>query len=547
MNAAFRRSSDVMGVFITYSDIFNRKPTVEEVIGDIRKIEIKKALTIISNYNLYTDKQKNELIKRLHPFIGTPFILENKIQAHVFDIINLTYSLKMFLAYGTEKPVNNFNNSIDDFGNVLMTIFKISDLMEDSVDDDIQVQQTFQKLMLVNRDKSFLPTIARQQIFFNEIAKNRILFGSEFVDIHTYFEAEYGYTIQDYLSVLASVCANIESRTQGLDDKKLIGVSVDYFKTTKKQEIAQAIFSDITADLSVLKKQANQSLANIYDNEFLISKPFFEYDNHYVLFSPPLLNLGLFDSVCFKLQRICQKYKKDFFTFFGRLFEQYAEFILGNVTKKAKGISYEFIPEYKYTPGKDSSDAYIRLGKNLLIIECKGGRITKEAKINADLTNTEDNFQKYVIKPIKQANEAFENILKLDPQKFSGVKKVYILSVTLQRFPKLPMYHERLQSELQGLHPTIVHYDYMSLLDLEVIIAYIEKQKKSVFKFIEDKKYYHEYLSYEHYYAKKYGEVPYLTMHKQQFFSSIEKILENLNQNDIEFTLRKVAQTTTQE
>lgn len=529
-----------MGMFITYSDLFNRKPKVEEVVEDIRKIELKKALTIISNYNLYTDEQKRELTKRLHPFISTPFILENINLTHVFDILNLTYSLKMFLAYGTEKPVNKFDNTFDDFWNVLMTIFKISDLMEDSLADDIQVQQTFQKLLLINRDRSFLPTLARQQLFFEEISKNRLLFGNEFVDIHTYFEAEYGYTIRDYLSVLASVCANIESRTQGFEDKKLIGVSVDYFKTTKKQDIAQAIFSDLTANLSVLKKQANQSLANIYDNEFLISKPFFKYDNHYVLFSLPLLNLGLFDSLCFKLQRVCQKNKKDFFTFFGRLFEKYVEFILDDVTKKAKGISYAFTPEYKYTPGKDSSDAYIRLGNNLLIIECKGGRITKEAKVNADLTDTEDKFQKYVIEPIKQANEAFENILKIDRKKFYGVKKVYILSVALQRFPKLPMYHERLESELQGLHPTIVHYDYMSLLDLEVIAAYIEKQKKSVFKFIENKKYYHEYLSYEHYYAKKYGEVPYLTLHKQHFFSSTEKILENLKQNEVGTTLPKI-------
>ncbi|MBU0940246.1 MAG: hypothetical protein KKD36_02300 [Bacteroidetes bacterium] len=517
-----------MGTFLTYSDIFNKKANLKEVIEDIRKIELKKALTIISNYSLYNDEQKKDLVKRLQPFIENPEVLEQIEKTYIFDVLNLNYSLKMFLAYGIESPATKFDDEYGDFWNVLMTILKISDLMEDDLADDIQLQQTVQKIWLINREQSFMTTLARQQLFFEEIATGPTIFGNAFVDIHQYFEEEYGYTIQEYISILSAVSAKIEMTKLNFEEQKLTGISIDYFKTTKKQEIAQLIFSSLTSDLTVLKEQAKQSLDNIYDNEYLINKPFFKYNDYYVLFSPALINLGLFDSLCFKLQKICGKYKKDFFTFFGRLFEKYVEFILKDVTQKTS-IPYHFIPEYQYVSGKDSSDSYIRLGKNLLIIECKGGRITKDAKISADLMVTEDNFQKYAIEPINQASVAYTDILKLDPKKFSGVKKVYILSVGLQRFPKLPMYHERLKDELL-LHPAVIECDYISLFDLEVIAAYIENQKKSVFKFIEDKKHYYEYYPFEHYYVKKYGEVHYLSLHKQTFSSLIKKVVESFRE-----------------
>jgi hypothetical protein len=501
---------------------------LNEVIEDIRKIELKKALTIISNYSLYDDEQDKDLVKRMNPFIDKPDVLEGIERAYLFDFLNLNYSLKMFLAYGLENPVNKFSDELGDFWHVLMTIMKISDLIEDDLADDVQLQQTIQKMWLVNREKTFMSTLARQQLFFENISTNPSMFGNEFINIHQYFEDEYGYTIQEYISILTTVCAKIETTNLNFEEQKLTGIPVDYFSTINKREVAEKIIYSLTSDLTELKAQAKRSLNNFYDNEYLINSPFFEYDGHYVLFSPPLLNLGLFDGLCFKMQKICSKYKKDFFTFFGRLFEKYVEFILSDAIQKAS-IPYQFIPEYQYATGKDSSDSYIKLGKNLLIIECKGGRITKNTKINADLKDTEENFLKYVVNPINQANAAYTDILKSDPDKFSDVKKVYIFSVGLQRFPKLPMYHERLRNELV-LHRQIKHCDYVSLFDLEVIATYIERQKKSLFKLIDSKNNYFEYYPYDQYYAKRYGEVHYLSLHKQAFTSLIKRVEETLRE-----------------
>ncbi|MDD1505304.1 hypothetical protein PVA17_21525 [Lysinibacillus sp. CNPSo 3705] len=71
----------------------------------------------------------------------------------------------------------------------------------------------------------------------------------------------------------------------------------------------------------------------------------------------------------------------------------------------------------------------------------------------------------------------------------------------------------------------------MSISDLESIAVYIENQKKSVFKFIENKKLYAEYHPYENYYAKKFRLVHFLTLHKKTFTSAIDRATTNLKQD----------------
>ena len=124
------------------------------------------------------------------------------------------------------------------------------------------------------------------------------------------------------------------------------------------------------------------------------------------------------------------------------------------------------------------------MGKTLLIIECKGGRIRKETKVTADPNISTKDFEKYVMRPIKQANDAYEEILK-DSEIFKDVNKVYILSVSLQSFPRIPKYHELLSREefINSLHPTVKFFDYIGLSELELIAYIIETRKNQFLKF----------------------------------------------------------------
>lgn len=50
------------------------------------------------------------------------------------------------------------------------------------------------------------------------------------------------------------------------------------------------------------------------------------------------------------------------------------------------------------------------------------------------------------MKPIKQANDAYVEILK-ESNIFNDVNKVYILSISLQSLPRIPKYHGLMYQE----------------------------------------------------------------------------------------------------
>jgi hypothetical protein len=141
----------------------------------------------------------------------------------------------------------------------------------------------------------------------------------------------------------------------------------------------------------------------------------------------------------------------------------------------------------------------------LLIIECKGGRLRKETKILAQPDFSDKDYQKYAVDPIKQANNAFTQILQANPSVFGKVDNIYIMSVSLQAFPKIPKYNEIL-SELQPeLNQNIKVIDYIGLSDLELLAFIINFHDFTVFKFISDKKTLDDYIPYANYYYDKYG------------------------------------------
>lgn len=288
----------------------------------------------------------------------------------------------------------------------------------------------------------------------------------------------------------------------------LVGISEDYYASTNMKEKYKKILDDLTISVDDLKKWALSSVDNFYDAEGLISKPFFFYDNHYVVFSLPFLEAAMFDGLWFKLLICCKKYKKDFPGFYGRLFEKYVNNMLESTIRGNSKLPYKFIKEFKFGHDNlDSSDAYVKIGKSLLIIEAKGGKIRKETKVNADKKSTMEDFNKYAINPILQANEAYEKIIKDKPKIFGDVKKIYILSVFSQRFPKIPLYDDHFQMELSKLNPKVKYCDYISLSDLETLCSHMENQKQTIFNFIENRNNYSKYITLEHYYGIIYGQI----------------------------------------
>lgn len=505
----FFRVSNHMSTWLTHSQIFGAKASKAEIIKDIRSINRDEAILILAKFSMLDSPSKSTLLNNLKPFIRDKESLDS---VEPFDLINLMYSIKWFIAYGTNNNIAYEQKHPKPFF-VFMTLLKISDHMVENLDLNDDPQDMLLKSWLFNRPGELDKALVRQRIMFEDLARDIDLFSpKEFIDIHEIFEREYGYSIKEYVAILFSlhmpsiqelnlkdVFTNIE---WGIDPDK-------FFDNVKIPKTAKKIALEITTDVDNLKTWARDTVLNPFDYEILLSKPLLKINGRLIPFSPGLINTTIFDGVCFKLNSACRKVKKDFFPFFGRLFENYVSKVLLSAVKNSKYLPYTFIDEFSFgKENKRSSDAYLIIGRTLLIIECKGGRLRKETKVLAQPKFMEGDYTKYAIDPIDQANTAYEQILSEKPNVFNRVNKVYIISVSLQSFPKVPKYNELLNSQLSAnLHRNIKGIDYIGLSELELLAYIINFHDFTLFNFIKNKKQQDDYIPYLNYYFKKYGEI----------------------------------------
>lgn len=157
INEDFRKISEIMGSYLSYEQLFPHKPSFQEVINDIQKIEMEKALTIISKFTLYDEELRRDQVQQLKKYFLHKEDNENIDSIYLFGYINLNYAIKMFLAYGTKKPQMKFENEFSDTYNVLLTVLKITSLINDNVnsDEDLSPSTQIEHFLLI-KDEHFL-------------------------------------------------------------------------------------------------------------------------------------------------------------------------------------------------------------------------------------------------------------------------------------------------------------------------------------------------------------------------------------------------------
>ncbi|MED3575977.1 hypothetical protein [Cytobacillus praedii] len=501
-----------MRAYLTYSQLTGQKASKEEIIKEIQSIHLDDALLILAKFTIVDEQSKSFIFKELKSELKDKQMAE---YTDLFDLSNILYSIKWFLAYGTRNPFFNYAKPYPNYIHILLTILKISDYMVGIIDSSSDAEDLVIKSSLLLRSGEIDKAIIRQYVMFEKLALDKQFFEkNEYIDIQKCFKDTFGYTISQYISTLFSLNLptvyklNWQSFNKSASDW---GISRhDYFSKVGIKAISNQILGDLSVVPQTHQKWALKTINNPYDYEELLSQPIFSYNNKLYPFSPAHINATIFDGLCFKLNICCSQKGKSFFPFFGRLFEKYISLVLGKAVDIAKISGYQYIPEFKY--GKehtDSSDSYVQIGSTLVIFEGKGGRIRKETKVKADPKYALEDFKKYVIKPILQANKSYTNILEKYPEKFKGIKKVIIISVSLQSFPKVPKFHKLLFEKdfKKHLHPHVKTVDYIGLSDLELFALIINKENVTLPRFILAKQMFNDYIPYSNYYYEKFGVI----------------------------------------
>lgn len=529
----FSQLSNYMRVYLTYSKITGHKATTKNIIEEIKSINLDEALLILAKFTMLNDESKKFIIDQLKDGFVDKEIIDI---TDAFDLSNILYAIKWYLAYGERNPFKSNKSPYPKFLQVFLTLLKISDYMEDSMNKKLDPQDIVIQSSLFLRSGEMDRALIRESEMFEKLAQKKELFKpKEYLDIQECFFQNNGFTIQQYVSSLFAInqpCIKPLGWQHLINDIEWALSKDNFFKKTGIKDIANRILNDLSVDPVTLKTWALNTLDNPYDYEQLLMHPIFKYNNFLYPFSPAHMNAAIFDGLCFKLNYYHRIAGQGFFNFFGRLFEKYISTTLETAVEKAKISGYQFIPEFKYgKQNKDSSDANVKLGSTLIIVEGKGGRIRRETKVYADEKSSMEDYKKYVINPILQANKSYIDISEQAPDKFKDIKKVFILSVSVQSFPRVPKYNELLYKEdfVSQLHPHIKGVDYIGLSELELFAYIINKLDIPLQKFLLNKKKLAEYIPYPNYFYNKYGEIRRTDYHDTVLKASTDRIRTSLN------------------
>lgn len=499
---------EITKIYATYSSFTGMVATKEEIKKDIKNIDLEKALIILSRFSNLNEEGINHLKARIAQLYQGE---ENIANVVPFSEDNLLYTMKWFLAQGKSNPAFNYEITEQDLLKVFIVVLKLSDHIDGENEKvsnrDVENKIFRSTLQKKGKISDSARALIRQNIMFEEIARKPGLFKkNKFLDIHSAFEQKYGYSIKEYVSIVFMIsdrCWKQISINEILNNTIEIDPEV-YFQNTSKMEKANQIFNELIVEPLDIKNWAKETYENPYDYEAILDKPLFKINGKIICSSPILMENLLFEGLIYKIAS-CFNPQKRFFDFYGNIFEEYASQTLHSAANNSS-LPYQFIGEFEFKSGKnklDSSDAYIKLGKSLLIFECKGGRISKESKLQGIEAANKD-YSKYVVGSLEQAIEAYKKLKASDMDDFRDVKKVFVFAVSSHPFPKVSEYQNDLESRnLSKEINAIKACDYIGLETIEVIANVIENHNKTIFSFIQNKVKHYTYLPYDGYFVYK--------------------------------------------
>ncbi|MFJ7731898.1 hypothetical protein ACIQXF_08385 [Lysinibacillus sp. NPDC097231] len=476
--------------FMTFEQIFGREPIKEQIIDSIKSLNLKKTLILVSQFAAM-EKNAAEYLKNsyLGSFSNILGINTEKNKDEVLFASQAILNLyKWLLAYGQESTLNEEIKEEDIF-NTINLFLKVSDFLPKHIEPDDFLLQ----VLSFSKHTNLGNELARAFFIYSELSKQQELYKEkEFLDINSDFVNFYGYSIEQYLAVNFALLTlvlpqRVSFSTTWVKNKN------EFFKNTELKHIAPKIIDDLSINITEAQKWASSTIDNSWNYLKLQELPLLKLNSdEFIPFNYDILSNGIFDGLYHRIRGCYPEKDRRFLTFFGRPFEKYIDLILKEAIQNSR-FDYEYIEEFDYGTKSPSlsSDFYLRLNEDLIIIEAKGARPTVNSSINADKESIKKDLKKLFIDPIIQADKAYQNILNSSfSNKFKGVQNIYIISVNINNFPSVPSFYEEVDETLkESLSDKVKGYFNFSITDIEAMCYLISRKGKKppIFKYLKNK------------------------------------------------------------
>ena len=486
-------------LLVRYSDVFfDDIPNLKE---EIEKLNMHKAISIICELIRVIDAMM-EPIQILGGEIRIPFetVLKRQIcgidpkstkelfsnpllrkDVHIISVQMLLILLKRIIQFGNYKTMEDIDYEIleDDYKKIIQLQLAVVEKVNEKHLAELDANHFLYSTYHLNYQRNVAHEFLRMYYMMEVVGRDKNNFDldiqGEYRDYYTAFAQKYGFTPTQYSSFLFGELITYYSDVNSLICNSMWRNIEGFYGQIKEKELISKVINILSCSIETYKKWAIESENQEWDFSKFFELPFIkDKDGRYISICDITLRNAFFEKIFWLIRECYPQADKSAMAFFGRLFEKYIQ----DVTEKATNGDYEYIAEFSYKEKKKekkSSDAYIRKGTNLLVVEVKGFSVLIDCMIKNE--QVEKNNEKLFVKPVLQADLCLSVIIE-DKTEFFGIEDAYIISVTMDNINAVPDYYNEIHKNIQKrkvCEKTKYYYNF-SVEEYEMLMYLLERQ-----------------------------------------------------------------------
>ena len=361
--------------------------------------------------------------------------------------------------------------------------------------------------------------ISRDESNFEDVKK-------EYRDYYTDFTSKYGFTPTEYSFLLFGELTIYYSDISGLVYAPTWRDIKNVYGQMSNKALIGKVIDILSGTVDIYSEWASETENHEWDFSKFFEYPFIVDNNgKYISVSDITLRNAFFEKIFWLIRDCYPQNDSRAMAFFGRLFEKYIQ----DITQDAVKCEYKYIDEFIYKQGrneKKSSDAYVRNGENLLIVEAKGFSVLLDCMTKNE--RVDKNNKKLFVDPVLQADACLA-IVENSKSEFSGVENAYIIAVTMDNINAVPDYYNQIHAEVKQkkiCNKTKFFFNF-SIEEYEMLM-YLLEQNEDIFSLLE--KYYESdrLKPFSNYLHEIFPDISMTTFMEQIYHEASDKMKELL-------------------
>lgn len=463
--------ADGAQLLLVYSDVFGGKK-IPNLKKKIKALNMHKAISIICELIRVRDAYINPIITCVGE-VRIPFetVLKKEMcniipkssndmssnnllrkDVHIISVQMLLLLLKNVIKYGNYETMGNtdYEVSKNDYREIIKLQLVVAEEINKNYAEKIDTDHFLYSNYHLNYKRNVAHEFSRMYYMLEKVSRDKNNFEDdvqrEYRDYYMSFIEKYQFTPKQYSFLLFRELITYYSEINDLIYNTMWQNIEEIYEKSNIKELASKVIGTLSQSIDMYKDWAEESEKAEWDFSKFFEFPFIvDQKGDYISISDITLRNSFFEKIFWLIRNCYPEEDSRAMAFFGRIFEKYIQDLTDSAAKK----EYVYVHEFKFVGnGQDckSSDAYIRKGINLLVVEAKGFSVLIDCIIKNE--KIERNNRKLFIDPVLQADSCLDMVTE-NKAEFKGVEDAYIISVTMDNINAVPHYYNE-------IHPAII-------------------------------------------------------------------------------------------